>query len=240
MRSKHLIAASIMIPAMAGVAAAADLPVIKGSIVAPISEFSWTGPYVGGHLGYGWSNDVTKEYFTANRQFIGLQNYFKPRGFFGGVHAGYNWQFGSFVAGLETDAEITDIHGGFVDPPVAPFNPGGRVSSKMPFQGSLRARLGYAMGRTMVYMTGGVAMGQFEHVYTNWPGVSETFRKTIFGGTVGGGVEHAFTNFLTLRAEYRFTAYPDYWNHSFVAFPGASGTQHPRNHTLRLGASYKF
>jgi len=92
----------------------------------------------------------------------------------------------------------------------------------------------------MLYLTGGVAGAQIENGYTNWGLVSEKISKNVLGGTVGGGVEHAVTNYLTLRAEYRFTAYKSYWNHSVVAFPGASATQHPRTHTLRLGASYKF
>ncbi len=104
----------------------------------------------------------------------------------------------------------------------------------------MRGRLGYAFDRTLLYTTAGAAIGQFEYKYTNWPGVSETFNKTLAGFTGGAGVEHAVTDYLTLRAEYRFTAYPRFWNNSVIAFPGASGTQHARNHAIRIGASYKF
>jgi len=241
MRSKHYVAA-VLLSVSAGLpAASADLPVLKGVAPAPVfTAFSWTGFYVGGQLGYGFGYDVTKEFLTANRAFLGLQNYYRPRGFFGGLHAGYNYQFGSIVAGIEADAEISDVRAGFTDPPVPPFNPGGHGSTRFQLQGSIRGRLGYTFDRTMLYLTGGVAGAQIENVYKNWALVTEKISKNVLGGTVGGGVEHAVTNYLTLRAEYRFTAYKSYWNHSVVAFPGASATQHPRTHTLRLGASYKF
>ena len=219
----------------------ADLPGIKGPPVpVPIAEFSWTGPYAGGQIGYAAGHDVTKEYFTAGRIFIGLQNYFTPKGFLAGLHAGYNYQYGALVVGLEADAEVTDVRGGFVDPPAAPFNPGGYGNTRVNYQASLRARLGLALGRTMIYTTGGPSVAQIETTYKNWGLVSETFKKTVAGLTAGGGVEHAVTDYLTLRAEYRFTAYPKFWNDSLVAFPGFSGSQHPRNHALRIGASYRF
>ena len=58
---------------------AADLP--RRPIIrppAPLSAYSWAGPYLGGNLGYEWgevSNNPTR-----------------PSGFAGGVEAGYNWQ----------------------------------------------------------------------------------------------------------------------------------------------------
>ncbi len=220
----------------------ADLNGMQVYRAAPpvFTAFSWTGFYAGAQMGYATGYDVTKEYDTPTRAFVGLQNYFRPGGFLAGIHAGYNFQFGRLVAGVEADAEITDIHGGFTDPPVAPFNPGGYGATRINFQGSIRARLGYAFDRTLLYVTGGPSFAQIESKYTNWALTSEKFTRTVTGATFGGGVEHAVTNYLTLRGEYRFTAYPRFWNDSLIAFPGFSGTQHPRNHSFRVGVSYKF
>jgi len=70
--------------------------------------WSWTGFYIGGDIGYGWSN--VDHSITINA--LGVST--KPSGFIGGIHAGYNWQFGRFVAGFETDmawANISDTIG---------------------------------------------------------------------------------------------------------------------------------
>src|SRR3981081_4765657 len=57
----------------------------------PLNAYSWAGPYLGGNLGYEWgsvSNNPTK-----------------PSGFEGGAQAGYNFQSGPWVFGIEGDIE---------------------------------------------------------------------------------------------------------------------------------------
>ena len=59
----------------------------------PLNADSWAGPYLGGNLGYAWGsvdNNLTK-----------------PSGFAGGVQAGYNWQQGPWVFGVEGDIQAT-------------------------------------------------------------------------------------------------------------------------------------
>jgi outer membrane immunogenic protein len=226
----------------ATLAQAADLPARYAASAPPpaLPVFTWTGFYIGGHAGYGSGSDTTKEYLTATFTYVGLQNTFKPNGMFGGLHAGYNYQMGNVVVGLEGDFDFGKIDGGFVDPPAAPFNPGGRGRTEMDRQGSIRARLGYSFGRAMVYGTGGFAMGQLKSTYWNWPGVSENFKKDLNGYTVGAGVEYAITGNISVRAEYRFTQYKLIRNNSLVAFPGFTGTQEPKYHTVRAGVTYRF
>src|ERR1700712_2083999 len=59
----------------------------------PLNAYSWAGPYLGGNLGYAWG--------TVDN------NLPKPSGFAGGVQAGYNWQQGAWVFGLEGDIQAT-------------------------------------------------------------------------------------------------------------------------------------
>lgn len=222
---------------------AADLPRRNALPMPPAlpKAYSWTGFYAGVQGGYAWGSDYTKEYLTATWQYIGLTNYFKPEGSVYGVHAGANHQLANnVVIGVEADAEGARLRGGFVDPPAAPFNPGGYGRTQISFQGSLRARIGYAFDRTLVYATGGAAFSQFKSTYSNWALTSEDFEKTVAGFTVGGGIEYALTNNLTIRSEYRYTDFGLIRNHSQVAFPGFSGTQKPHYSTVRAGVSYKF
>src|SRR5215467_4002050 len=84
--------------ALAGVAVpaeAADLyaPRAPYTVNQPLNAYSWAGPYLGGNIGYEWGS-VTSN--PAN-----------PSGFVGGVQAGYNFQNGPWVFGIEGDIQAT-------------------------------------------------------------------------------------------------------------------------------------
>src|SRR5262249_37059804 len=99
---------------------AADMPV-KAMPFAP----TWTGFYVGLDVGYGTSSDPTvtptgndslTSHLISNGTSPGNEPIASPvfglRGVFGGIEAGYNWQFGrSWVAGIETDFNASSIRG---------------------------------------------------------------------------------------------------------------------------------
>ena len=96
------------------------------------------------------------------------------------------------------------------------FPVGGNVTGTVEsgVQGSVRARAGYAFGRFLPYVTGGVAIGSFytdAQVFgTDLDGVtnfaaSGTKSATRVGWTFGAGVEYAVNNHWSLRAEYRYT-----------------------------------
>jgi len=87
----------------AGIASAADMgapaPVYtKAPIMAPM--FSWTGFYIGANVGGAWGNSSDTNAFFAPLTSTG--NYSTSGG---GGQAGYNWQFGSWVLGIETDGD---------------------------------------------------------------------------------------------------------------------------------------
>ena len=102
----------------------------------PLNAYSWAGPYLGGNLGYAWGsvdNNLTK-----------------PSGFAGGVQAGYNWQQGGpWVFGVEGDIEATGA-----DDTFAPWK------FANPWFGTVRGRVGYALGNVLFYGTGGLAFGE--------------------------------------------------------------------------------
>ena len=90
----------------------------------PLNAYSWAGPYLGGNLGYAWGS-------VDN-------NPTKPSGFAGGVQAGYNWQTGPWVFGAEGDIQASGAEETF-----AP------VEILQPWFGTLRGRVGYALGNVM-------------------------------------------------------------------------------------------
>lgn len=228
----------------AGAAAAADLPSAKYLPMAPAlpALYNWTGVYAGLQGGYSWGTDTTRELLTANRAFINAFEY-HPSSAFGGAHAGFNFQMGSIVLGIEGDVEYINARSGFQDPSRvrSPNDPGGLVRVQQDWQASVRARIGYAFDRVMVYGTGGVAFTEFDYAYFNpLAGFGEggTFSRT--GWTVGGGVNYALTNNLILGVDYRYTDYGKFDYVANSAFLGLTAEQSPTTHAVRGSIAYKF
>jgi outer membrane immunogenic protein len=207
-------------------------------MAAPVLSqvYSWTGFYIGADAGYVWGKDTTTEYLTPTNTFTGFAPTYKVSSVVGGLYAGYNYQIGPAVLGVESDIEAASLTGGFLDTTV-----GGAGTTQLDWQGSLRGRAGIAAGQMMFYGTGGLAFAEIDHTYTNLiTGVAETNAGFRTGWTAGGGVEISVTPNLLARVEYRYTDYGPYRYNSLTAFPGFSGVQEPRFSAVRIGAAYKF
>jgi outer membrane immunogenic protein len=170
----------------------------------PLNAYSWAGPYLGGNLGYAWGsvdNNLTK-----------------PSGFAGGVQAGYNWQQGPWVFGVEGDIQATGA-----DDTFAPWK------FANPWFGTVRGRVGYALGNVLFYGTGGLAFGELRATTF---GLSES--HTNAGWTVGVGGEMGFAPNWSAKVEY---LYVDLADSNFV-ITGASNSY--RFGLIRAGVNYHF
>src|SRR5437879_5441961 len=89
---------------LAGVAAAsaADIPLAAKATPPIIAPASWAGFYLGVHGGYGWGENNFREYLVDTSPFPFFDGV-RSRGAVVGGHAGYNWQYGRAVTGLEID-----------------------------------------------------------------------------------------------------------------------------------------
>jgi outer membrane immunogenic protein len=180
------------------------------------SVFSWTGFYIGAHLGYGWS-DVDWQ---------AVSNSLSGSGALAGGQIGYNWQKGALVFGVEADASSS-----WVDGSTSGFG------HSVDWATSLRGRLGVAFNdnRTMLYGTGGVAWANIDYSAPGFGG----FSKTQFGWVIGGGIEHMLNQNLSARVEYL------YYDLNDVTAPagtlGAGSTKlDPIMQTVRFGINLKF
>jgi len=213
---RHLLLGSVAAFALvAGAAQAADLPRRAAPpapiYVAPI--FTWTGFYVGAQIGGGWG-----------RSEIGAISY-NANGVVGGLHAGYNMQFGSIVAGVEGDIEATSLKGSTAFPGVL-------LKTRAPWQGSVRARVGVAFDRFMPYITGGWAYG---NVKSSIPAIGFSSDRSHTGGfAVGGGLEYAVTNNIIAGVEY---LYVDLGEKNIAGAGTKVGTDFS---VVRARLSYKF
>jgi outer membrane immunogenic protein len=168
--------AALLVTVACGAASAADLPRPSYyTATAPLNAYSWTGPYLGGNLGYEWGA-------TSN-------NPTRPSGFAGGAQAGYNWQAGQFVFGGEADIQLSGANDTF-----APW----KFSN--PWFGTLRGRAGYAVSNFLIYGTAGVAFGELQAQTVGL--LSEN--HTNVGWTAGAGIEAGFAANWSAKVEYLF------------------------------------
>lgn len=243
-----LAAGSIM---MSSAAMAADLPAREPApapvpVAAPI--FTWTGFYVGVNGGYAFDYDHRHRFTVSPPATAFNFGRRSDESFFIGAQAGYNYQFGSVVVGLEGDIQYTDLNNNRFRT-VAGVTARSRKNTN--WFGTIRPRVGFAFNRALIYVTGGLAFGEASYRLTAVDGAGNNFRMrsndTRVGYVLGGGVEYAFTNNLTAKLEYQ---YIDLGNKSHRATVfnagGAPNGQVARArtkwdfHTIRVGLNYKF
>ena len=150
---------------------------------APPPAYDWTGFYVGADVGGAWSRDrVTETTTTISPPQTGSAT-LSASGVVGGLLAGYNWQSGHLVLGVEGDGEWTGLsrtsHCLTQDAGVGNASPGSCFSattydfdSKLTWQASARARIGIANDNMLVYATGGVAFAGVKTDYATLSGVT--------------------------------------------------------------------
>ena len=165
------------------------------------SPFNWTGFYVGGNAGYGWQ----QVFLPPSPGQFGPPS---PSGGFWGGQVGANYQFASnWVVGVEFNGAVARMENTIVgpDPLVAAtlLENTIKVNSLM----MLRARIGFAWDRNLVYVTGGPAWINAETITASSnvgaPRIV-TDNETERGWTVGGGLERALWSNWTGRIEYQY------------------------------------
>ena len=207
-------------------AQAADIPYgsrTPYTVNQPLNFYSWAGPYLGANLGYEWG--------SVNN------NPAKPSGFVGGVQAGYNFQNGPWVFGVEGDIQAAGA-----DDTFAPW----KFSN--PWFGTIRGRAGFAVSNFLIYGTAGVALGElqaqtagllfgtgglaFGELRGETFGLSES--HTSAGWTAGVGAEFGFAPNWSAKVEY---LYVDLANSNFTITGVSNGY---RFGLVRAGVNYHF
>jgi outer membrane immunogenic protein len=246
---KTFLLTAVTLGVMALPAMAADLaPVYKEQVA-----WSWTGFYFGGSVGGGWMTDNSTEAATStscnplfcsplvigaagNALAAGIPGALNTTqaGFLAGAQAGYNWQWGRYVLGIETDLSGTSISGSssFSNqvPTVGGFNIAayGTQTEKLNYLGTVRGRAGYLVTDPLLaYVTGGFAYGDASSSqslgtsvvplpFTIQSATGESSSSSRAGWTIGGGLEWMFARNFTVKGEYL------YYDFGSVSYPGPS------------------
>ncbi|WP_439470428.1 outer membrane protein [Brevundimonas sp.] len=280
---KTLLSATALSLLMAGVAA----PALAQS--AP----DWSGPYIGIYGGGIDNKEQEDETLIFDRNLDGVfgetvttappanANAFAPgfcsgsastnqapdgcngdnTGVEGSIRAGYDWQFGSFVAGVVGEwsaVDVDDTVTGFSSTPASYV-----FKRQVNDMAALRARLGYAAGPALVYITGGAAYAGIENSFqtTNTANsfvVREDDDKAD-GWQAGAGLEWRLAPNLSVTGEYLYTSLTpgDYVvragntgttpaTNPFILAPNTTGTDIMRSndemelHAVRIGMNVRF
>jgi outer membrane immunogenic protein len=223
MKKMLLATAAALAVTIAGSARAADLPLKSETPFA--ARFTWTGCYLGGHLGGGFAHkDIADPAQLVQDSFLGPGSTTgittvspAPKGVVIGGQIGCDYQFApSWLVGIEGAASGSTMKASrTVGLPLG--NPDtALVQAKTDFLTSVTGRLGYAFDNVLLYAKGGVAMAADRYDVTgSFAGAPFGFvgLENRFGWTAGGGVEWAFSPHWSASVEYDYYRF----GHSVIA-----------------------
>ena len=137
--------------ALAGPAASADLLVLKAKSAA--QAYDWSGPYVGGHVGYSGGNAAGT---LSDPDPMQWSNGFGS--LYGGAQLGYNYLVSPrLLVGVEADFSTPNYFAND-DEVSSRFSAAQRlVTEKIDFLGTLRGRVGLVRDHWLLYATAGLA-----------------------------------------------------------------------------------
>jgi outer membrane immunogenic protein len=209
MKTVSLLSVAACIVVTTASAQAAD-PAAQPATKAPPTyvppPLTWTGFYIGGHLGAAWSQaGWTTPVSETNTESIST-------GVLGGAQVGYNWKFGSNVVGIEGDFSGTSLQSSNVG--AAGFT----NTTSTHWTSTVTGRFGYAYGRELLYAKAGVALADERNSVASPLGTlfSSTGTTTRSGWTMGGGLEYALDPHWSAKVEY------DYLGFSSESVPAAT------------------
>ena len=208
---------------------------------------NWTGLYLGGNIGSGYARDRSSLISTTapiNETFT-----LSPEGIIGGAQVGYNWQASNWVFGVETDIQGSTQRDNkacvLTCSAVA-----AAYDAKLPWFGTVRGRLGYSVGSTLFYATGGFAYGNIK-TNINFSNVGTTTLVNISGTkggwTAGAGIETPFTLLgllgpnWTAKSEYLYVDLGSVTSSPFViGVTTLVASTSVKEHVMRTGINYHF
>lgn len=221
-------------------------------VAAPV--VTWTGIYVGANAGLslgGFSR-------VSNQVILGIDPAYwastQGAGFSGGGGFGYNNQFANnIVAGIETDLQGSTLDGSYENYKECSGSACmyDQDTQKVDWWGTVRGRVGYALGDLLPYATAGFAYGEVTNgcnvdllVVGCYSGNAYSWSSLRPGWTAGAGLEYALTKNLSVKAEYLYTDLGTWVSqdpYDAIHNPGQYFiyTRTTFN-TVRFGANWKF
>lgn len=206
------------------------IAVIASANAASAQPVNWSGGYVGASLGAAWADvgvstelldfwNAPAEQLDRDALLPMLNRGLNGAGVTGGLALGYNLQQSGLVYGVEVDISALDVSekSTAFNVPGSPFPPWpyrADTTAQIDWLATFRGRLGWAFDRSLIYVTGGLAVGRYEFTQDitqlqlpAFPGLVSfeqraAIRTTASGWVLGGGVEHALFENWSLKLQY--------------------------------------
>ena len=251
---KQMLFAGAMMLAATGSTLAADLPPSMPpppprapAAYIPVAPpmYNWGGIYIGLNGGYGFG----KSTWTVPAADTGPGNISTNGPLVGGT-LGANFQTGQFVFGIEGDGDWSNIKGSTTATNATGLSCVGLgvATTSCTYQttntwlATLRARMGVAWDRVLIYATAGGAGGNIGSNFSATGITTASSSNSEFGWTAGGGLEFGITDNVTAKVEY---LYVDLQNSSFscpatTCVTAATGPVSFTTSLVRAGLNLKF
>ena len=230
-------------------ASAADMAV-KAPTYSSTPSYDWTGFYVGGQVGGGWTFwqaaiPPGSPGFPAGF----IENPVHTSGALGGVYGGYDYQVRNVVVGIDGDYSFANLRGSAIAISLPAISDD--VHQTVNWTATVAGRLGYTVRNWMFFGKAGWAWANFSGLglATNGAGVATSINTVLAvrnGWTIGAGVEWGIASNLSAKVEY------DYVNFGTAAIenvdtaiPSGVVSTNFRNDAatmsmLKLGVDYRF
>jgi high affinity Mn2+ porin len=230
-------------------------------IVGESSPTIWAGAYLGVNLGATiplYRGERLQAIYARRGEAFDLFPDGRTRsGVTVGAQAGYNWQIGRLVYGLETELNLLDGQGGKSGVYAAPAPYAERkilgyalnYQQNANFFASLRGRLGLTFDRALIYATGGLALGGVRgpaSLKLFGEQTSRTYEARTSGSKqmkyiLGAGIEYPLLPDTNARVEYLFL---NQGPNTQIFANAADGLflskNREENHIVRLGVNHMF
>jgi outer membrane immunogenic protein len=231
----------------AGAAAAADIPAATRAppALAPAPQFSWTGCYLGGHVGLGAGHTQFRDTQPdGNIDGNTMSNRTAHTDSSGGVYGGQigcDLQTGSpWVIGLQGTFSGANISGTDQDQFNAPWT----LTNTIDWYATITGRVGWAINNVLLYGKGGAAWVHDKLEIENSGVFLGNPQVTRLGWTIGTGVEWAFAPNWSAFVEANYYSFGDTTSTfnfvpGFINMPTTINTKQ-NFETFTLGVNYRF
>ncbi len=176
-----------------------------------VDTTDWGGFYLGAYGGYAWISPGVSTGPVPD-----------GNGLDAGVYGGYNWQFNpNFVGGLELTAGLSQADSNSA-----------AVAVEQEWDASLRARMGYAFERSLIYSFAGLAVTSVDAT-----AIAGADTQTLTGWNVGAGWEQDLGSSWSAKLEYGFA---DYSSEGFNLGGPAATQIELQDQSVTLGLGFRF
>jgi outer membrane immunogenic protein len=248
--------ATAAVVTLSGAAYAADMGhPLKAPPPAPIPYVGWQGFYVGGAIGAARLNTTATDTAITDSAAVCTDNFraiascsTSATGFTAGAQVGYDWQSRYFVYGVVADWTWTGLkHTVSRSRPNSgntclPF-----MTAKVDWLATFRGRMGLAVDDTLVYVTGGLALGHLKSSVGNQ--VCDSFNlcltgvsTTRAGWVAGAGAEHKLTQNWSVFGEFLYYDF-GHASASSTSLNGSNSYATEFTHEIfqgKIGLNYRF